>query len=223
MKSTAEIYDGLADGYDAHFQDAVSIAENEAIFHWINGILSGKVCDIGCGTGLALEYLNIPPDQYIGVDISSGMLDRAQRKFPDHRFVRADIQETTPLEEHRFNSVLMAFGTMSYCNAPATVIDAVKRMLAPGGRFFIMLCGEPYHHRQTHILNDCEDVAYFKTYTPAETSKLFQSFEEVEIFGFSPVGLNGNSDITTDIMIDSITTDAIEMKDRYFLVVTGHA
>jgi ubiquinone/menaquinone biosynthesis C-methylase UbiE len=218
------IYDNLADDYDAHFTDAVSMAENEAVFYWINTTLSGCVCDLGCGTGLMLEYLKIPTEQYVGVDISRRMLNHAQHKFPDHRFIHADIQGNVPLDDNRFNGVLAAFGVMSYCAEPHTIISEIKRLLQPGGRFFIMLCGEPYQHRATHILNECDgEAVYFKTYTPPEISKMFRGFAEIEISGFSPVGLNRNADISEDIMTQSITTDAVEMRDRYFLVVTGHA
>jgi len=216
------IYDTLADGYDAHFMDVVSIAENKAIFGWANLHLAGHIGDLGCGTGLVLEYLDIPPEQYTGIDVSRGMLAHAQTKFPDHRFIHADIQGTIPLDDSVFASVLMGFGTMSYCNAPHAVVREVMRVLQPNGRFFIMLCGEQYNHRQTHIINDIEqDGAYFKTYAPEETSKMFHRFTEVEITGFSPVNLNGIDDITEDIMLESRTVDAARMQDRYFLVVTG--
>lgn len=215
-----DVYDSLAGVYDEHFQDSVSRAEDEAIFNMVNTTLSGTMCDLGCGTGLVLEYLKIPPDEYTGVDISRGMLERAQNKFPDHRFIHADIQGNISIEDNCFNSVLAAFGTMSYCNAPYAVVEEIKRLLRPGGAFFIMLCGEPYQHRNTHIINSCEDV-YFRTYVPTEIAKMFQDFTEVEIYGFSPTGLNVDSDITTDIMTESITTDAMKMQERYFLIVTG--
>ena len=220
----AEIYDTLADDYDTHFQDDVSLAENEAIFQWLRPKSNGTICDMGCGTGLLLEYLNIPPEQYVGVDVSQEMLNHARNKFPQHNFIHADIQGSVPLHDHQFNTILMLFGTLSYCNAPYAVVDEIERLLQPGGIFFGMLCADAYQKRPTHIINNCkQDDIYFQTYNYEETSKMFQRFGDVEIFGFSPVDLNGTDDITSDIMVKSITTDTIEMQDRYFLVVTGHA
>ncbi|SCC79449.1 class I SAM-dependent methyltransferase [Saliniramus fredricksonii] len=47
--------------------------------------LSGRVLDVGCGSGSLAEL--VEPDRYLGVEIDSASMTIARQLFPAHRFV----------------------------------------------------------------------------------------------------------------------------------------
>jgi SAM-dependent methyltransferase len=49
-----------------------------------------RVLDLGCGTGALLDALR--PSTGVGIDFSSGMVERARTRFPQHTFVQADVE-----------------------------------------------------------------------------------------------------------------------------------
>ena len=69
-----------------------------------------KILDAGCGTGLLLDYIDIPPENYVGWDISEEMVSIAQCKHPHHKFVCRDI---TASSEEKYDVVVSLFGVVS--------------------------------------------------------------------------------------------------------------
>lgn len=134
-------YSGVAADYDDHYQDAVSEAENKLIFDFLRQALpQGRIVDLGCGTGLALDHLKIATRNYVGADISDGMLKVARRKHPEHEFVQADMTEL-PFGDASFDAAISLFGPPSYCLSLAAVRQEIYRLLRPGGVYFLMLYG----------------------------------------------------------------------------------
>lgn len=70
------------------------------------------VLDLGCGTGLAIDYLSCTTDRYLGVDMSPHMLEIAREKHPDHKFILASI--LTIHFPQKFDLVLSAFDTVNH-------------------------------------------------------------------------------------------------------------
>src|SRR5271154_4292256 len=75
------------------------------------------ILDVATGTGdFAFEALSIlKPDKIIGVDISQGMLDIAQKKIDSRNLgdkfeVRLGDSEQLPFGENEFDAVTVAFG-----------------------------------------------------------------------------------------------------------------
>jgi SAM-dependent methyltransferase len=95
-----------------------------------------SVLDLGCGTGLAIDYLKCEPKDYIGVDYSTEMLDVARKKFPDHQFYTKSILEVD-FSKH-FDFVLAAFDTLNHFLNPADwkkVFEIASQHLRPNGLF----------------------------------------------------------------------------------------
>ena len=76
---------------------------------------SDKLLDIGCGTGLFLEYINEMVDTSIGIDISETMLKRASRNlaYKHNVSLLRSAAPLLPFCKHIFNKIVIvhaAFG-----------------------------------------------------------------------------------------------------------------
>lgn len=152
-QEAARAYDALAAKYDRHHVDAKSLAENRHIGRYLRRrVRPGmKVVDLGCGTGLLHELCPVAPSDYLGLDISQGMLEEARRKYPHHRFELGDMERRNQaVPDGWADRVVSLFGSPSYCDL-GKVEAEVRRMLRPGGAFFLMFCSPLYVHRETYI------------------------------------------------------------------------
>lgn len=78
----------LADPYEAVMWSLEGQAERFAsVLAALNPLPGEILLDYGCGTGALADL--VPPDRYLGFDSSPGMVERARRDHPDHRFVDA--------------------------------------------------------------------------------------------------------------------------------------
>lgn len=181
MTSPAEAYDELSEGYDDFHVDGKSLAENRRMARYLRSFVRPheRVADLGCGTGLLLELLPLPPERYIGVDISEGMLEHARRKHPGHTFVQGDLEHPIPaLDSPPCDVALCLFGSASYCDLDI-LRTTIPRTVRPGGRFLVMFCGPDYLQRKTYI-NRSE-----ARLTPHTRADLAAAFPGADIWGMS--------------------------------------
>src|ERR671917_1260658 len=67
-----------------------------------------RILDAACGTGRHLGPLLRARSNPVGVDFSRGMLEIARRNYPDVPLALADLQQSLPFENERFDAVLCA-------------------------------------------------------------------------------------------------------------------
>ncbi len=102
---------------------------------------SGRVLDVGCGTGLLADYCykQIDREQYVGIDPSAGMLAKFALKHPDYK-AEATLLRTT-FEDYettlRFDTIVAMAGSASHVTG-ADIVAKARALLAPGGRAFLM-------------------------------------------------------------------------------------
>lgn len=93
-----------------------------------------RTLDVACGTGALTRYLakavGMAPAP-VGLDISPGMLNVAQRLDPDIQWRRGDAQ-ALPFENGSFDRVFCQFGLMFFADKVAAISE-MKRVLSPGG------------------------------------------------------------------------------------------
>ncbi len=108
-----------------------------------------RFLDVGCGTGDALELLRDAGCRDLtGLDLAEGMLDQARRRLgAEVRLVRGII-ERDPFAAERFD-VIVAVLTVHHLHDPRAFFRAADRLLAPGGRLFLLEYngGSPAHAR----------------------------------------------------------------------------
>ena len=77
-------FEARLEGYDAHMLQNIACAEE--FYPFTAACLPGtNLLDLGCGTGLELEYyfLRNPNAKVTGIDLSKGMLAALKQKFPE--------------------------------------------------------------------------------------------------------------------------------------------
>lgn len=133
-------YDAIAEKYDGLFTDDGSLSENAEVGEMLLP-LSGKVLDIGCGTGLLTEIVKIEPERYFGIDPSARMLDIFKKKHPYYanHLICAPFDGKI-LDCNEFGSIIALFGSASYLTGMTLL-----RLANCKSRRFLMFYKEEYH------------------------------------------------------------------------------
>lgn len=167
------VYNNMAPSYDHVYKDPEHIAEDQELFSYLNNKIHGTTLDIGSGTGLLLEEVEIHPLEYVGIDPSTEMINRSNAKFPDHTFFETGFDEAVISE--KIDSIVSLYGSFSYVNPKSyhKVVDA----LSDNGFAFLMVYAPDYspHYytpEMTEAVHDNIDYAELNRLFPY--SKLWQ-------------------------------------------------
>lgn len=134
-----KIYDFYSDFYDFVFswilQPNLKYALSKQNFKE-----GQKILEIGVGTGASLIYY--PPFLHItGIDISSGMLEKAMKRIKklNLKNVELKIMDCTNLEfsDRSFDYVVAAF-VISVCQHPEKMLDEMLRVLKDDGKIILV-------------------------------------------------------------------------------------
>lgn len=180
------IYNRLSKVYDECYNEPIHTIENDFVFKYLldNGFLEGKVLDVGSGTGIVLENIDLSPENYFGLDISESMLEISKSKFPKHFFFKGNMSNM-PFEDNSFDSVISLFGSFSYSLNHSKTVQEIERVLKPNGKYFIMVYGTKYQKRESYILNQFKINSPAKFFKGNELKNLFHDFGNVKIFGMT--------------------------------------
>lgn len=113
-----------------------------------NPPVSGRVLDVGCGTGLVAIRLaeSLPGGRILGVDLSDGMLRVAQAKALARSAVNVSFRkmdaESLTLADGTFDVVVSLFA-LTHFPDPLRALREMHRVLTPGGRLVIGIGARP--------------------------------------------------------------------------------
>jgi ubiquinone/menaquinone biosynthesis C-methylase UbiE len=101
---------------------------------------SGKLLDIGCGTGLFVERYIVDGRSAVGLDISRRMIERARRRCGECDYT-VGTGEKIPFYDNSFDAIssLLVF---SYVRDPEAMLSEAYRVLKPGGAIAICTLGK---------------------------------------------------------------------------------
>jgi SAM-dependent methyltransferase len=134
-----------------------------------------RVLDMGCGAGWATRLLaaRVPQGSVVGIDISDGMIRRAQqasRQFSNITY-QVGSAESIPCNSNFFDRIL-SVESFYYYPDQQRALDELIRVLVPGGRLFILINlykENPYSLRwvgalavPVHALSENEYAAMFR-------------------------------------------------------------
>jgi predicted TPR repeat methyltransferase len=134
-------YDGWAEGYD----DSVAAlgytnpALVAALFSRLMPDVDGPILDAGCGTGVIGQILSLAGYTMIdGIDLSGGMLKRAEARGVYRKLGRAVLGEPLEMETASYTGVVSS-GVFTVGHAPASAFDEIARVMTPGGVFVVSI------------------------------------------------------------------------------------
>ena len=203
LEKMAEFFEARLDGYDAHM--LANIEGAESFYPFTAGCLpkssGAAVLDLGCGTGLELEYYfrENPGARVTGIDLSEGMLAALGEKFAgkDITLIRGSYFEV-PLGENCFDAAVSVESLHHFTQAEKTgLYRRLWGALKEGGYFiltdyFALDEGDEAHWRQELLRlkreNGILDDAFYHYDTPLtvahETQALLDAgFSRVEDLG----------------------------------------
>lgn len=138
-RDVVRVYRRWAPLYDATFGFLVDKGVRQAAAR--ANLFSGKLLDVGVGTGLALPYYGTQLE-VTGIDLSPDMLEIARKRAArlGKTNVKALLQmdaTRTPFSDSSFD-VLTALFVMTVVPEPKLVMREMARLLKPDGRILIV-------------------------------------------------------------------------------------
>lgn len=137
--------DVFAEGLEEHWEQAPG---KDVIIHALEHGLgsgsipkTGKILEVGCGSGFFLHRLQteIMPNDFVfyGVDFSETAISKAKKLYSEILFFCEDGANTHFAGE--MFDVVISYGTYEHFRKPKDGIREMARILRRGGRFFCMM------------------------------------------------------------------------------------
>jgi ubiquinone/menaquinone biosynthesis C-methylase UbiE len=174
-------YDRVAAEYAKRFYDELDRKPFDCkMLDWfiekVNGV--GTICDLGCGSGHIANYLQNCGLDVCGIDLSSGMVEQAQKLNPNITFHQGDMLSLDDFADTSFNGIVAFY---SIIHVPRLlVVDALRemsRVLRSRGTLLLTF----HIGQQTHRLEEWFDQRVVLDFHFFETA---QMKVDLQIAGF---------------------------------------
>lgn len=139
-------YADFADHYDAEFATRLGYVYPTVIADYYREHAKPTdtpIADIGCGTGLVAEALNLPPSQIHGFDISPDMLERSRAKGLYADMHEVDLTRPMLRPDKPFGAVISA-GTFTHGHLGPEPLENLLSLAAPNALFCIGVNAQHY-------------------------------------------------------------------------------
>jgi len=129
-------YNDISQVYDTSRMANAETTRNLVSLLHINN--TSNILDMGCGTGNYSAALQPFAKSIIGIDISKGMIEQAQTKFPHLTFICGDVTNL-PFNANTFDGAF-AIQVLHHIEKKLTFLEEVYRVLRSGACLAIDSC-----------------------------------------------------------------------------------
>lgn len=192
------MYGNIAEDYDDCYHSSkikkTVTAEDIGIKNLVPYENQKRILDCGCGTGYFLDIFDVPKTDYLGVDLSSEMLEIARSKHKGYKFHKADIMD---FQFGFFDLIVSLFSIPDYCGLE--IIEKAFDMLEPRGIFACTFINKDGGYEKIYCLDQAgyEYEPHVFTYEQIQQAFRRCGYGVVYICGFSnnkkPNGLDTES------------------------------
>lgn len=147
-------YHDFAPIYDTEYVKRMGYSYPAAlakVFHRHASDSDRPVLDIGCGTGLVAEALQLPAEQIDGVDISPQMLALAAGKQLYGQLIDADLSVGVSALGQRYSAMVSA-GTFTHGHLGANVLPELLKAALPNALFCLGVNSVHFEQQFDHTL-----------------------------------------------------------------------
>lgn len=150
-QQVSQMFDNISGGYDG-LNRVISMGMDQS---WRRKVIKAvvnhqpqNVLDIATGTGdLAISYAEKGLNNIVGLDLSQGMLEVAQKKIKDKKLenkitLTLGDSENLPFDDSHFDVISVAFGVRNFENLEKGLSE-ILRVLKPGGLFIVLETAVP--------------------------------------------------------------------------------
>ena len=145
-------YDRVAEDYAAQFQDELAKKPfDRKMLDWLAEKVGGRgiICDMGCGPGQIARYLHDQGVKVCGVDVSPGMVKRAQSLHADIPFQQGDMLSLKNVADNSFGGVAAFYSIIHIPRSEVVkALRELKRVLVAKGILLLTFhIGQEIVHR----------------------------------------------------------------------------
>jgi demethylmenaquinone methyltransferase/2-methoxy-6-polyprenyl-1,4-benzoquinol methylase len=150
-EEVAEMFNNIAVKYDFlnHFLSlGIDHIWRYKAINELKEVKPKRILDLATGTGdFAIAALRLKPEQVIGMDISSGMLEVGKQKMIKRKFnhiidMRLGDSENLPFDDNYFDGLTVGFGVRNYENLEKGLTEML-RVTRSGGKIVILEFSKP--------------------------------------------------------------------------------
>jgi SAM-dependent methyltransferase len=113
----------------------------ETVFETVRLRADAAYCDLGCGSGLALQIAEGRGARVAGLDAAEALVRIARSRVPGGDLRIGDL-EALPFPDDAFDLVT-GFNSFQYATHPAGALSEARRVTRPDGRIVVMTWGPP--------------------------------------------------------------------------------
>lgn len=166
-------YDRIAGDDLVHSLEAGKEARNLPLLRLIGDVRGKRVLDVGSAQGLLLSQMPMASSK-VCIDLAAAYLHVARQNA--HCAIQAD-GECLPFLKGTFD-VVVCTGVLEHVLNPEALVGEVRRVLAPNGRFFVLVPWEEELGKYSAVDTKYE-FTHLRSFDNEAVEKLFKGFEIV--------------------------------------------
>ncbi len=126
-------------------------------------MISGKVLEIGTGSGYGIEIISEKSDEFITIDKHNANIQLAEGEGKNVTFLQMKVPPFKGIDDESFDFVI-SFQVIEHIKNDKAFVKEVARVLKPGGKFVVTtpnkkmsLTRNPWHVRE-YLVNELETL-----------------------------------------------------------------
>lgn len=211
LEKMGEFFDARIGEYEEHQLNCIDSAQEFYPFtaNCLPQLPGTRILDLGCGTGLELEYYFelVPSAAITGIDLASGMLDKLHNKFPEKNMTLIiGSYFDVPFDENAYDAAVSVESLHHFTKEEKIPLyRKLRNALKPAGYFiltdyFAMSVEEEFFHRAELIRLKKEQNIADETFYHYDTPLTVEHEKEVLLnAGFSSIEVLNNWGATYSI------------------------
>ena len=185
-KDSINLYKTWASTYDDDFakqNDYRSPIEIAKYFAKYSNNEDTPILDVGAGTGLIGECLNLNSKKVDAIDISPEMLEIARSKNCYSKIIEADLTKRLLINDNYYGAIVSA-GTFTHGHVGPNVLDELLRVTRSGGLFVFTI-----HYKLF------KKAGFDKKFIEIKKNITKPIFHEVDVYGNNPDKDHGSDQV----------------------------